>query len=383
MYRRVLLLVFILGSSIFLTGCFKGKIEINDTIVAVGSGMDIKGQDMIFSVQVALPESKNGSSNQEPFMVLSAPGKSFSESGRNLYLSSPRRPLWSLINTNIIGEDLARQDIALFTDFATRNRNIRLNANIFLAYQATAEEVLKVKVPLEKHSASALNRVIELQENQLGIYMPVKTKEFLYKAGTPGIEPVLPQIIIEKKEGQESIKLEGTAVFKDRRLVGSLNEEESRGFRFLSSEPISGGLFLVPSPVEGRPVTLELSESICQSKAELGGSKIKILINIEAEGNFYEQNDEIDYLAIENIDKVEAAANDYIKSVVESCIYKAQELNSDIFGWGLNISQNNSAEWEKLQTDWSNIFSEVETEVNVDFILRRGYLVERVFKYNN
>jgi len=372
-----------MGSSMLLTGCSRGKIEVNDTIVAVGGGMDLKGQNMVFSVQLALPEPDSGASDQEPFLVLSAPGKSFAESARNLYLYLPRKPLWSMMNTNIIGEDLARQDIALFTDFAARNRNIRLNSNIFLAYQTTAEEVLKVKIPLEKQSASALNKIIELQENQLGIYMPVKTQEFLNKAGTSGIEPVLPQIIIEKKEEQPSIKLEGTAVFKDRKMVGSLNEEESRGFRFLSSDPISGGVFIVPSPVGGKPITLELNESICKSKVELDGGKIKVFLDIKAEGSFYEQNDEFDYLQVENIKKVETATSDYIKSIVESCIYRAQELKSDIFGWGLDISRKNPAAWEKLQADWPNIFSEVESEVKVSFTLTRGYLVEKVFKYKS
>lgn len=382
MYRyRYFLIILLYCSTIFLSGCFKIT-EINDTVVAVGRGIDIEGQEILFSAQLALPEPEEGASKEEPAIVVTARGDSFALAARNIYYNTPRKPLWSMIDTIIIGENLARQDASLFADYLARNRNLRLNANLFLAYQCTPEDVFKVKVPLEKLSAVALNKMIDLQENQLGIYMPVKAKEFLFKAGTPGVEPVLPQIVIEKKNDKEVLKLDGTAVFYNKQMVGSLNEDESRGFRFLSPRRIHGGLMVVPSPLEGGlPVTVELTASLAKTQIKVE-DQIKILIEIKAEGNFYEQNDTLEYLTPENIGKVELAVNQQIKKEVQACIDKAQALKSDIFGWGRDINLNEPQVWESVQNDWPQIFSETEAEISVDFKLRRGYLVERVFKSN-
>jgi len=379
------LLAFLCCGIIFFSGYLKTS-EINDTVVAVGRGIDIEGEEILYSAQLAKPETpqrKGTGAKQEPALVVTSRGESFALGARHIYYSTPRKPLWSMIDTIIIGENLARQDTSLFADYLARNRNVRLNANLFLAYQCTPKDVFETEVPLEKLSAPALNKMIELQESQLGIYLPVKAKEFLFKAGTTGIEPVLPQIVIEKTDDKELLKIDGTAVFYNKKMVGSLNEEESRGFRFLSPRRIYGGILIVPSPLEGGlPLTIELTDSLAQTKVE-AGDKLKVRINIKAEGSFYEQNDTLDYLTPENIAKVELAASEQIKKEVQACINKAQGFKSDIFGWGRRLSLNEPEVWEKFADDWPEIFAEAETEISVDFKLRRGYLVERVFKPSN
>jgi len=104
-------------------------------------------------------------------------------------------------------------------------------------------------------------------------------------------------------------------------------------------------------------------------------------IKIKAEGNFYEQQNTENLSTEEMIEKLEKAANKAIEKDIEACIKKAQLLNSDILGWGLKISQNSPREWKKLKNNWPQHFSQVDSEISVDYKIRRNYLIDKPFKF--
>lgn len=379
--KKKLIMILLLVGNLMLAGCY-GGLEVNDTVVPTGRGVDIQDGKKVYSAQLAKPQGREESSNTDTTLVVTEKGDSFSMAARSFYLFLPRKPLWSMINTTIIGENLAREDISLCADFFARNPNVRLNSNLFLAYHTTPEEIFKVKVPMSKYSAQSLAEIIKIEEKSLGIYMKVDVREFLFKAATAGIEQVLPQVIIEKNGEEERLRLDGTAVFLKNKMVGSLDEAESRGLRFLKTKPISGGLFSAEVPLgAGDKVTLELIDSVAKIKPIFADNKkIKMQIRIKADGNFYEQNNDINYLTPENILKVEQAANQAIEKDIMACIKKSQALKSDVMGWGLHISRKNPEIWVNLKSNWPEIFAEIETEITVDFKFRRGYLIDTVFK---
>jgi len=388
--RRYLIVTILLLSSLLLSGCYN-RLEVNDTVGVVGYGVDIKGGQKAFSAQLALPKQREGGAapTGPQSMIISETGQGFAEAARRVLLYLPRVPLWSMTDTMIMSEKLARKDIGLVIDFFARNRFLRNNLFLFLSKGTTPVDIMQVKVPPEDYSALALEKIIRNQEKQLGIYMPVTLKDFLYKSGTPGIEPVIPQVIIEKKGEKEKLKLEGTAVFRGRKMVGSLNEQESRGLRYLSPKMISGGLFIIKSPdsknndmdMLENAVTLELIRSRAKVKPVISGDRIKMKIKIEAEGNFYEQSNTVDLSSQEMIKKLEEEANKAIKRDIQACIDQAQSLNSDILGWGLSISRCCPQEWEQLKDNWPQDFVRVESEISVDYKIRNSYLLKRAFKF--
>ena len=390
MHRRLIVTIILL-SSLIISGCYN-RLEVDETVIVVGYGVDIKGEQKVFSAQLALPAPRmqQAGSTGSLAMIVTEPGQGFAEAARRVFLTLPRTPVWSMTDTMIMSEKLAREDIGLVVDFLARNRFLRNNLFLFLSKGTSPEEIYRIEVPPENYSALALEKMIKAQEKQIGIYIPVKQKDFLYKSATAGIEPVIPQVIIEKSGEQKRLKLEGTAVFRDQRMVGSLNEQESRGFRYLSPQMISGGLFIIESPTGNtdkgilqNAVTLELIRSRTQIEPVLEGNKIKMNIKIEAEGNFYEQSNPTDLASQAMIKNLEIAANKTIKRDIQKCIDKAQLLKSDILGWGLNISRYCPQEWEQLKNNWPQDFARVESEISVDFKIRRSYLLEQAFKFNN
>ncbi|HOQ09933.1 MAG TPA: Ger(x)C family spore germination protein [Syntrophomonadaceae bacterium] len=375
-----LVTILLLSWSLIITGCQSREVE--QTAIAVGTAADWSEDSFVVTVQLAQAVTQEQSSTQESpeSIVLSERGQTLSESARRLNLLLPRLPLWFHASTLLLGEDLAKRGITDIVDFLYRSINIRHNTLLVMTRGATAAEVLQVQTPLEPHSAAAIRRILETQENQTGIYVPITVDEFLYRIATPGIDPVLPQVRIIIQGGQKLLKIDGMAVFRGTEWAGELNETESRGFRFLSPKQIRGGLIIIPAPGdETRFVTIELISSQAKAKPILEEGQLRMLVEIKADGNFYDQTSPLPLVNLETFNILEEMTAHQMEKEIYQAVRKAQEYKADIFGWGRLVQINDPALWSQVEKDWPEVFSQIAVDVKVDFELRRTYLTDRSF----
>jgi len=375
-----LVTILLLSWSLIITGCQSREVE--QTAIAVGTAADWSEDSFVVTVQLAQAVTQEQSSTQESpeSIVLSERGQTLSESARRLNLLLPRLPLWFPASTLLLGEDLAKRGITDIVDFLYRSINIRHNTLLVMTRGATAAEVLQVQTPLEPHSAAAIRRILETQENQTGIYVPITVDEFLYRIATPGIDPVLPQVRIIIQGGQKLLKIDGMAVFRGTEWAGELNETESRGFRFLSPKQIRGGLIIIPAPGdETRFVTIELISSQAKAKPILEEGQLRMLVEIKADGNFYGQTSPLPLVNLETFNILEEMTAHQMEKEIYQAVRKAQEYKADIFGWGRLVQINDPALWSQVEKDWPEVFSQIAVDVKVDFELRRTYLTDRSF----
>lgn len=375
-----LVTILLLSWSLIITGCQSREVE--QTAIAVGTAADWSEDSFVVTVQLPQAVTQEQSSTQESpeSIVLSERGQTLSESARRLNLLLPRLPLWFHASTLLLGEDLAKRGITDIVDFLYRSINIRHNTLLVMTRGATAAEVLQVQTPLEPHSAAAIRRILETQENQTGIYVPITVDEFLYRIATPGIDPVLPQVRIIIQGGQKLLKIDGMAVFRGTEWAGELNETESRGFRFLSPKQIRGGLIIIPAPGdETRFVTIELISSQAKAKPILEEGQLRMLVEIKADGNFYDQTSPLPLVNLETFNILEEMTAHQMEKEIYQAVRKAQEYKADIFGWGRLVQINDPALWSQVEKDWPEVFSQIAVDVKVDFELRRTYLTDRSF----
>lgn len=374
----VFLLPLILSAS--LGGC--QGVEVEQTAIAVGTAADWHDGDYIISVQLAKVVTPDQAGSQEGprFVVLSERGQTLSEAARRMTLTLPRLPLWFNANTLLIGESLARHGVSDIVDFLSRNPNVRENALVVMTRGATPQDIYQVDTPLESFSSVAIRRILETQESQAGIYVPVTLADFLYNLATPGIDPVLPQVRVISDHGKKLLKIEGTAVFRGPEWAGELNETESRGFRFLSSKRIRGGLIVIPAPGdENRYVTIEIISSQAAMKPVWNEGELRMMVQVSADGNFYDQTSSKPLLNLETFARMEELSADQIEGEMKQAIHKAQNFQADIFGWGRLLQIEYPHIWSQVKQDWPEIFSAMKVDIQVDFELRRTYLNDRSF----
>lgn len=383
-----MLIISILFSSLMLAGCFD-SLQVDDTMVAIAHGWDTDGSTKLLSAQMALTPPREGQLETGPaFLVVSASALTFAEAARQLSLSLPRLPLWSMADTIVIGEDLARLDTGLFIDAATRNPRIRYNVRLFVAKDTSPLEIFEVEVPPEDYSGTALEKIIDNQTGQAGLYIPVILKDFLFKIGTAGVEPTVPQIVVEESPEGKKLRLQGMAVFQGCQMVGSLDERQSRGLALLKQGSIKRPIFNIISPglaneqqklKMSNTMALELTSYRVQVTPILNGHDIAMNISIKAKGNVIEDNSNRNIDEPEMVKAVEQAAAQALSRDIESCIEQAQALNSDIFGWGLAISRSNPKLWQEIETEWPEIFAGVSSNVKVEYQLLQTYLQKDAF----
>lgn len=376
----ILGLVFIVTSA---SGC--QSLDVQDTAIAIGAAADWKDEEFIVSIQVAkhMTQEQGTSPEEVQFEVISEQGKSVSDAARRISLTLPRIPLWFHASTLVLGEDIAEHRLTEMADFLARNRNVRKNTLIVVARGSLGSELLKVNTPLEPHSAVGIRRILENQEEQAGIYMLVTLGDFLQNLTMPGIDPVIPEVAIVSDHGKPLIKAVGTAVFSGPVMVGELNESESRGFRFLSDKSIRGGLIIIPAPDdEQRNVTIELIASQAQTIPVFQNGELRMKIKVLADGNFYEQTSSQPLLELATFKEMEYLTAQQMKKEMYKAIGKAQLYQADILGWGRLLEIYHPAIWKQVEKDWPQIFPDIETDIDVEFSLRRTYLTDQSFTFN-
>ncbi|MFZ5944672.1 MAG: Ger(x)C family spore germination C-terminal domain-containing protein [Bacillota bacterium] len=90
-------------------------------------------------------------------------------------------------------------------------------------------------------------------------------------------------------EGQEkTARLEGTAVFKQDKLVGFLNKEETRGLLWVLGQ-IKSGIIAVESPGGNGKVSLEIIRASSKITPEIKDNELSITVEIKEEGNLGDQ----------------------------------------------------------------------------------------------
>ncbi len=365
---------------LLLAGCQSR--EINNTTSVLGLGVDLKDNQIETSVQMTKPVPPEQAGQENPTVTVSTRGATLSEAARQIFLSIPRQTIWTHSSTMFLGEKLVQRDLGLIMDILVRNVEIRKSATVFITRGFTTQEIMQSQTPLEPYSSLGMRDLLQAQEKQVGIYVPVKLGEFIYLLSTPGIDPLVPQITLGKQGDKMIPTLKGSAAFRGRKMVGSLNEDETQGYRWMQAGNIEGGMFIIPSPIDPqKKVTLELIRSRSKTKATVVDQKIKMQIEIQAEGNFYEQNSTGAVLTPKNIKIMEELASREITRQCNASITRAQSLSSDIFGWGRQVESASPETWKQVASRWNEVFSEVEADVQVKFFIRRTYLTDSSFVF--
>ncbi|MEQ8176525.1 MAG: Ger(x)C family spore germination protein [Syntrophomonadaceae bacterium] len=397
-----LLIIILVALLSFCPGCWDYR-EIEQSSIPSAVGVDLQEDGLLsFSTLLVqpLPPGEAGSSDVQPVLVTSN-GQGVALAARKNMLSLSKVPEWAHVRAIILGENLVKNDLSQASDFMTRNRNLRPDISLFISSGTTPEEILAAQFPQTNDLGSGLQSMVKLNQDQLGIYVPTTMEEFTYRLATPGIEPLVPQVTLtdapsagnvsdsqtdtngsQTNNKKKQISLSGAAAFKGRKMAGSLNETECRGYRWLSPTSTEGGLFIIPSPLNPEEdITMEIVVFGTQSRPEIVEGQIKIRIKVEAQLNFYEESGAAPVLEPELAGQIEAAATREIERQIKSCISRSQELGSDFLGWGRLVYEYQPSEWEQVQSEWPNLFPDVKYSLQIKTVLKRNGMTSKSFQF--
>ncbi|HHW60332.1 MAG TPA: Ger(x)C family spore germination protein [Syntrophomonadaceae bacterium] len=367
-----------------LCGCWN-LVDVNDTAICTAVGVDLTPENnILFSLQLAKPAPLPiTGANETQMLAVTIEGQTAGAAARRMNLLLPRIPLYEHANSLVIGEKLARKDLAYVIDLAIRNRHVQRNMLVFVSSGSRAADILHTPMPLYPNSGFGLNNTINLQKDRLLKYQPVNVAQLVRELSTPGIEPVLPLVESSTLNGKDTLKLNGGAVFKGRKVVGTLNPYEMMGYQWIRNPRLQGGLLTITVPGSTDKVSLELLHM--QQKSSLhrtSSGDLQVNIQLTADFDFFEQKGAEDVLNRPRVQDLQQAANEEIKRQITACISKAQGMGSDITGWGALIYTTEPELWAELKEDWEQLYPGIEYSLQIETRILSSSLTTKSFPFH-
>jgi spore germination protein KC len=359
-----------------LVGCWNNR-DVTDLAIVSGIALDKKEDGLIeLTVQIIKGSQMKpeGNSQEKAYSIISTEGETVFEAIRNLISQLNKKAFFPHMTLFILSEEFAKEGINQFIDFFERDNESKRKASVIIAKGIKAKEVIEKDSDLEKisvlHIVESLN-----SSNALCKSYKIEFIDMLKQYSQKGHSIVLPIIYpksSDKISCQEDLIIEGSAILNNGKLIGYLTPYQTRGFLFCTNK-VKSSVIVIPSPVkEEKLVTIEIIRSESKLSAKVKDSKPSFNIEIDAEGNIGEQQDDNDLTKEELIEDLEKEIENKIKSEIQNVIMITQkEYKSDIFGFINIIHQNHNKEWEKMVDNWDYIYSSSPINVEVKFDIRR------------
>ena len=381
--------------SLALLGC-GNKIEINDLAMVMAVGID-QGEEnpdnILVTVQIALPANARGSTGSptgtglgDPIWTSTGEGNSIFEAIRNIGRYSSRRLFWAHNQVIIIGEEFARnQGITDVIDFFTRNNQLRMRTWVVVTPKK-AKELVATKTGLEVIPGESLNKLFRYNEiiaEAPRTDMRTLTAAFMSESS----HPVLAKVDI-KNRGVSSdrpgefgstpqVELSGAAVFNREKMVGWLDEKESRGL-LCFIEGFDNAVIALKCPSnKNKPASVELKDNKFKVTPYYKDGKVSFTIESTTYAELVELGCSTNYENPEIMEDLEQQLRAEMKGNIEAVIKKAQkDFKIDVLKLGETFNNHYPSEWKELRGEWKEIFPTIDITVKMDANINSPSLLE-------
>ena len=386
MKNKIIIIIIIILS---LTGCYDQK-ELNNIAILSATEINKVNNEYIVSAEVVNPQSPDQSTHIEaPFIIYTGKGKTIQEAYRMIKLSSSRYLYPDHLQVLIINEKIAKEDITEILDFFLRDPSIRTEFYVIIGKN---NNILDITTPIDNISSTSIVETLKTNNNFLGVANLVTLNEMTIMSLNPNTEIILPSIElpIQTKEDDSlkntedtkvdsMFKLSGLSVFKDNKLIGYLNYDESISYNLIKNNVKNSILTYECEP--NKYLTIEAINS--NSKIKVKNNKINIFINIEAAIN--ESNCNIHLNNNNDLRNLENNLKTYLDNKLTTNINNIRnKYNSDIFGFLDEIYKHDYNNYKRLSTTWYNsTYKTIPININSKInIIGKGNVMEGINEKN-
>ncbi|SIS01946.1 spore germination protein KC [Peribacillus simplex] len=372
---RMFLFVLGLTSLFLLSGCWD-RVELNDVALIRGISLDQKEDNRIeVTAEIYIPQMQSGSeggggSGGGQTMIRTGQGVTIADALEHLTERIPRKIFWGHSEVIVIGEKLAKEGIRDQIDFFIRNPKPRLRSYVFVT-KGDAKDVLALQPPLEKSSSEVL-RELAVSEVMVNVTL-IELLQMLKgdAAALPMIERISPE------EGQDPLQMiayiNRTAVFKKEKMVGSINDEVTRGVLWLRDE-IKEANITVNSEETNGYIAMTVIRANTELIPKIKDGKWKMTVEIVTENDVIQNESNLNLDNPKNTKVLEKALEKEIEGRIKATINQVQkEMEADIFGFSEAFEQKYPRKWNKVKGDWNEVFPTVQVTFDIKaHVLRTG-----------
>ncbi|WRS27792.1 Ger(x)C family spore germination protein [Oscillospiraceae bacterium MB08-C2-2] len=371
--RRVAVLLLCVSLILLLCSCWSQR-ELNSLAIVTGVALDVGDEpdSLKLTAQVVKPgelgagSSAQGHSGEKAFVNISYTDKSILSAARGITHMQNRRLYFAHNDVLIFSQDLAKQNIGEGLDSFTRDYEGRMNVNMLIA-RDTASEILNEDVELEKVPAIHISGMMENQKsNSETVIMTLR--DFAIATLSESTAPVVSMVELYESEGKKYARMQGTAVFKQGKMIGELNTAETRGLLRITDKAVAGA---VTVETEWGQVVLEIQYSKSRLKpVKAADGSIHMELVVDVDGVLQSNETYQDMSTPENVEMLKGKMKEFILSDIDSALAKARELSADVFSFGDAIHREYPKEWKQIKDSWEEEFPKIQLNTQIKVELR-------------
>lgn len=370
--RKILIMCIIIILTALLSGCWNYRdLEQLSLVSGMGLDLDEKGK-VILSAQIintnALKSGESGSGPTGPnemVRVSTSTGDTVFQAVRNFIPQASRKLYLAHIQILVIGEQSAKKGIYPLLDFFIRDHESRPGIRLLISHEK-AEDVLRSHDGLESIPAIGISQAVQTGARN-GFLPDVSLQDFANRLMSSTTAPIAPHIEIYQEKDFDNkmiqrVRILGTMVFRKDKIIGELGLTETRGLCWVLGEVQSS---IVPFQEKGSKGSFEVIKSTAKIHGSLLQDRPLISVHMYVEGNFGEQQGSALLTSSQMIPTLEKKIGQEIKKEITDAVAKAQDLKSDIFGFGEVMHRTYPKEWKKIEPQWAEIFPGIQVNVSV------------------
>ncbi|GAA3407453.1 Ger(x)C family spore germination protein [Paenibacillus hodogayensis] len=369
-----------------LTGCWS-RHELNELSIVVGLGIDKDGDKYKITAQIVNPGQvvvkKQAGSNVSPVITYEETGVTVPEALRRMTVKLPRRLYFAHMRMVVIGEDVARTGIGRPLDFISRDMEMRNDFYLVVAKKASASDVLKTFSSIDPIPANNMFTKLETSDELWAATGKMTLVELIDDLSTQGKSPTMTGVEIVGNRGDANrassgqyidppviLTYSGMAAFKFDRMVGWLNENETKALKYIQNS-VSQSIGYVSCPHGDGNISMEVARARSHIDVKVRGGVPVFDVSLRVEQNISDIECDADLMDVSIIAKLKEESDRKLKTMMEGAILKAQkQFGADIFGFGDVLHSKSPKTWHSIK-DWNKVFENVEIRVHADTILRR------------
>lgn len=405
-FRRVVSLLLILPLFLSLSGCWSYK-ELNNYSFVVATGIDKGSAPGRFKVieQIAVPSNMKagsskggGSGGNEAYWNVENEGETVFATVRDITRKVQRKPFFGHNKVLVIGRDIAKEGIFKYLDFFARDTEPRISTLMVVA-KDTATDILTQKPHLEKLTSEKIDKLLEnhiynstfqhvqmlgfiedmLSENKAAVVPIIDNIEMSVSEEESGGDNSGKGGKSEGKSGSQNpeggqssstgnnkvLVIDGCAIFKDYKMVGQIDNIQSRAYSFATNNAM-GGIIVIDSPEGGEKLDIEFNKVKGNIKPVIKGDKASIEIKVRMIAGIADQQSKKNYGTPEKLKKVTEKLSETVKKEILDSVMKSKEMSADYFGFGNAIYRKNPKLWKKLKKNWDEELKKLDVQVKVE-----------------
>ncbi|WP_277376282.1 Ger(x)C family spore germination protein [Paenibacillus polymyxa] len=393
--KQIVHLLFVWGLiALLLGGCWDRK-ELNELGIAIGIGVDMNGDQYQVTAQVVIPSavaSKSSPSSGSPVVTYQATAPTIQEAIQKMTDTSPRAIYLSHIRMLILGEEYARKGISDAIEALMREPFTRSDFYIAIAKNNRASTILNIPTSLEKLPANKMFASLDTLTKTWAPATKVTMDQLLSDLANPDIQSTLPaleadeNVVSSVDKGEDDTKgispktvlrFSGIGVLKKDRLLGWINDQDSKGFNYIRNtvESTTGHT----DCQGGGNIALLTLSSNTKKKVIIRDGEPVISISVTNDSTVREVNcKHMKLSSMADIKEIEAASNEKIVEIMKHSVETVRrEFKTDIFGFGQLIHQTKPELWKRLKEEKENPFMDLQIEYKAKTTIKKiGSLFE-------